>query len=221
MLNVNQLQFTIDSLKIALSDKKASFTDNVFTSHYFRREIKADSLKTDSLLKLKNIYVNTDSLYNSLEIAKKQRVVEMAINYARATKSYIYTSTDDFRYREEWISKFFIEWHRKFTLSISCLILFFIGAPLGAIIRKGGLGMPAVVSVLFFILYYIISITGEKFSKEGVLLPVEGMWMSTAILLPLGIFLTYKATTDSVIFDTTTYIEPINKFFRKLFKLKG
>ncbi len=220
MLNVKQLQFTIDSLKLALVDKKMSFTKNVFISHYFRREIKVDSLKTDSLLKLKNIYVNTDSLYNSLEVSKKQRIVEMALNYARATKSYIYTSTDDIQYRKEWISKFFIEWHRKFTLSISCIILFFIGAPLGAIIRKGGLGMPAVVSVLFFILYYIISITGEKFSKEGVLLPAEGMWMSTAILLPLGIFLTYKATTDSVIFDITTYLEPVKKILNKVFKSK-
>jgi lipopolysaccharide export system permease protein len=106
-----------------------------------------------------------------------------------------------------------VEWHRKFTLSIACLVLFFIGAPLGAIIRKGGLGMPVVVSVLFFITFHILSITGEKLAKEGEVPPYQGMWMATAILLPIGIFLTIKATSDSTLFDINSYIHPIKKIF--------
>jgi lipopolysaccharide export system permease protein len=114
--------------------------------------------------------------------------------------------------RKKTIARHEIEWHRKFTLSFACFILFFIGAPLGAIIKKGGLGMPVVVSVLFFIIFHIISITGEKFAREGVLPAYKGMWLASLILLPLGAILTYKATSDSALFDNTMYI----KFFKKM-----
>ena len=107
-----------------------------------------------------------------------------------------------------------IVWHKKFTLSIACLVFFFIGAPLGAIIRKGGLGMPVVISVVFFIIYWVISFTSEKISKEGVFPPYIGMWISTLILFPLGFFLTRKATADSSLFDVTEYTRFITKFFR-------
>ena len=121
-------------------------------------------------------------------------------------KNYVENSNDDLNTRGEWLSRYKIEWHRKYTLSIACLILFFIGAPLGAIIRKGGLGMPVVVSMIFFLLYYVISITGEKIAREGDITPLEGMWVSSFILFPVGIFLTYKASRDSVILDTSKYV---------------
>ena len=107
-----------------------------------------------------------------------------------------------------------IVWHKKFTLSIACLVLFFIGAPLGAIIRKGGLGMPIVVSIVLFIIYYVISITGEKFAKQGVIPPYIGMWISTLALMPVGIILTRKATADSSVFDIDSYFAPFRKLFR-------
>ena len=93
------------------------------------------------------------------------------------------------------------EWHRKFTLSLACLIFFFIGAPLGAIIRKGGLGMPTVISVFIFIIYYIIDTSSSKLARDGVWDMRFGMWMSTAVLTPLGIWLTYKANIDSEVFN--------------------
>ena len=99
-----------------------------------------------------------------------------------------------------------IEWHRKFTLSLACLIFLFIGAPLGAIIRKGGLGMPTVISTLLFILYYIMSLTGEKFVRESVISAFNGMWLSSWILIVAGIFLTYEATNDSAILNFDSYI---------------
>jgi|ERR1051326_3667276 lipopolysaccharide export system permease protein len=102
---------------------------------------------------------------------------------------------------------------KKFTLSIACIVLFFIGAPLGAIIRKGGLGMPVVVSIVLFILYWVISITGEKFSRQGVIPPYIGMWISTLVLLPVGIFLTRKATSDSSLFDVNVYLDPFRRIF--------
>ena len=105
------------------------------------------------------------------------------------------------------ITKHEIERHRKFTLSFACLIFFFIGAPLGAIIRKGGLGMPVVISVIMFIIYYIIDNTGYKMVKEGLWLSYQGMWLSSFVLLPIGIFLTYKAVVDASILDTEQYIK--------------
>ncbi len=119
---------------------------------------------------------------------------------------------DDIEGKERTLAKHRIEWHRKFTLSFACLILFFIGAPLGAIIRKGGLGLPVVVSILLFVIYHVISISAEKFAREGVIPPFEGMWMSSFILLPVGILLTYKATTDSSIFDRDAYLRFFKKF---------
>ena len=109
-----------------------------------------------------------------------------------------------------------LEYQKKFTLSAACIALFLIGAPLGAIIRKGGLGLPVVVSVIFFLFYYIISTIGEKYVKDGDLSPIIGSWIAIVIITPIGLFLSYKAATDSVIFDMELY----KRFFNKLFKRK-
>nr|WP_202405974.1 LptF/LptG family permease [Hufsiella ginkgonis] len=121
--------------------------------------------------------------------------------------------TEDFRTQ---IRRYIIEYQRKFTLAMSCLILFSIGAPLGAIIRKGGLGLPVVMSIIFFLIYHIISTIAEKSAKEGSIQPVLGMWLAIIILAPLGVFLTYKATVDSALFNVEVY----KQFFQGLFKNK-
>jgi lipopolysaccharide export system permease protein len=105
-----------------------------------------------------------------------------------------------------------LERHRKFTLSFACIVLFLIGAPLGSIIRKGGVGLPLVISVLFFILFHILNTSGEKMVKEGVLSAFAGMWLSTAILIPVGIFLTYKAMQDSQLFNAEFYYRFLSKW---------
>jgi lipopolysaccharide export system permease protein len=110
------------------------------------------------------------------------------------------------------------EWHKKFALSFACLIFFFIGAPLGAIIRKGGLGFPVVVSVLMFVVYYIIDLTGYKMAREGIWEAYQGMWLSSAILLPLGVFLTYKAAVDASLFNPETYVKFVKQIKIKLYK---
>ena len=115
------------------------------------------------------------------------------------------------RYEIKAIKKYEVEWNKKLTMSFACLVFFFIGAPLGAIIRKGGLGTPAVISILFFVIYYVISISGQKMVEEDVIGTFAGMWASSYILLPVGIFLTYKATTDSVILNIDTYLMFLKK----------
>jgi lipopolysaccharide export system permease protein len=127
-------------------------------------------------------------------------------------RSYLTGLDEERESRVGQMARYRVEWHRKLTLSVACFILFLIGAPLGAIIRKGGLGMPLVVSVLFFLSYHIASITGEKFAREGIIPAWQGMWMSSMILFPVGLFLIYKATTDSRILDGDVYAQ----FFRGL-----
>ena len=110
------------------------------------------------------------------------------------------------------IRRYVLEYQKKFTLGAACIVLFLIGAPLGAIIRKGGLGLPVVVSVIFFLIYYIIGTIGEKSAKEGDLSPLIGAWISIVILFPIGLFLSYKAATDSALFDADLY----KRFFKRL-----
>jgi lipopolysaccharide export system permease protein len=106
---------------------------------------------------------------------------------------------------------FQIEWNKKFTLSIACLVLFIIGAPLGSIIRKGGLGMPLVIAVIFFLIWHLINMFGEKFVRQDVLSPLSGIWMSTYLLLPVGFFLVYKAMNDSQLFNNEFYFRAFRK----------
>lgn len=180
-----------------------------------------DSLKTDTLeqneisistIKQKGLSL-TDSLLETLTYNQKQRAINQALGYARATQNQINNRKKQFEHKAELIRRHQIEWHRKFTLSFACLIFFFIGAPFGAIIRKGGFGTPVVASILLFILYYMLSISGEKFVRQGVMPAYIGMWLSSFVLGPLGIFLTYKATTDSVILNTEAY----TTFFKRIF----
>ena len=138
------------------------------------------------------------------------------MDYARNAKSFIDINKEDFKYKNENFRRYEIEWHRKFSLAVACIVLFFIGAPLGAIIRKGGLGMPSVVSVLFFIIYYLISIYGEKSVREGLITAYSGMWLYTLFLLPFRLFLTYKAAKVSALFNIDSY----KLIFKKLFKKK-
>lgn len=167
-----------------------------------------DTLKTEPQL------YRADSVFILQSKKNKLSIIKHALTYARAAQNNISNTTKTFYHRAERIRRHQIEWHRKFSLSFACLVFFFIGAPFGAIVRKGGFGTPVVISILFFILYYILSISGEKFAREGVMPPYIGMWLSSFILMPLGIFLTYKATTDSVILNSDTYL----LFFKKLFK---
>jgi lipopolysaccharide export system permease protein len=108
------------------------------------------------------------------------------------------------------LRRHFMEWHTKFTISFACLVFFFIGAPLGAIVRKGGLGMPVVLSIVLFIFYYVVNNIGGKMARDGIWPAWEGMWFSSAVLTILGAFLTYKAVNDSVILNADTYINALN-----------
>ena len=114
-----------------------------------------------------------------------------------------------------------VEWFRKFTVAFACFIFFFVGAPLGAIIRKGGLGTPVIVSMLFFVVYYVIDISGKKLATDGSVSAAFGTLISSLVLLPIGVFLTYKATTDSALFNKDAYLAAIKKIWKHLPRYHG
>lgn len=160
--------------------------------------------------------INFDSLMNTFTLDETSQYLNIASNDAENNNRYNLMEIIPKVNMQKNIRLHQIEWHRKFVLSFACLIFFFIGAPLGAIIRKGGLGMPVVVSVILFIIYYIIDNVGYKLARDGVWIVWQGMWLSSMVLFPLGVFLTYKAMNDSALFNTEAY----GNFFRKMLGLK-
>src|SRR5690606_22372301 len=149
---------------------------------------------------------NARELYDSIPVTEKKTVITKAIENTKNGSSYLMTQSESLHNDVKFIKRYEVNWNKKFTLSVACIVFFFIGAPLGAIIRKGGLGTPAVISVLFFVIWYVISLSGEKLVEENLISTPAGMWASTYLLLPAGLFLTYKASTDSVIMNIDTYL---------------
>lgn len=215
MLSLRQLTLFIDSFKREVNVLSNNLNHSVFSSNVMRYKTRTQPpinkvLQSDSL---KNL--SFDDIFNSLKVSERNTIISEALSFARDSKTMIQNSSESLQEKNSRMYKYEIEWWRKFTLSAGCFIFFLIGAPLGAIIRKGGLGMPVVISVIFFVIYYIISLTGEKFAREGVTPVYTGMWLSAFILLPAGIFLTYKATRDSSMFSIETYFAPFKRFFAR------
>lgn len=211
MMNLSQLEMTTDSLSKDRSRIVREHTESLVKSTFFKQEAYRRIIN-DTVDNVEKKSLDIFEVEESLTQDQRRRAWDQAMVDARLARNQIISTKTNFDWKNKLIRRYEIEWHRKYTLSFACFIFFFIGAPLGAIIRKGGLGMPVVVSVLFFVLYYVIDISALKFVRELVIPPFPGMWISSIILLPLGIFLTYKATTDSVIMNTETYFN----FYKKI-----
>jgi lipopolysaccharide export system permease protein len=222
MMNLAQLKNAQDSLREELEFRDNQFYRTLMVQNYYklrrsyrrRNPARISGTRQENPRNQEINYpdkFNPDSVFNTLSLTQKRRIVNSAMSYARSSRSYIENTAQNLKYKNRHLRKHEIEWHRKFTLSFACLVFLFIGAPLGAIIRKGGIGMPTVISTLMFIVYYVLSLMGEKFVRGSVLNAFEGMWMSSFILLAVGGFLTYKATTDSAILNVDTYMG----FFRR------
>jgi len=212
MLNLQQLESATDSLSELLVKRKKLTNTTLTRNQLFVGVQKLKRFHDDTLRKKKAEHIDTSAfvpkeLLKTLSQREQENNIDRAITKARSTRNFIITSKNTILAKEKRIRRYKIEWHRKFTLSFACFIFFFIGAPLGAIIRKGGLGMPIVISVLFFLFYHITSMTGEKFVRQDVLDPFGGMWISSFFLLPIGVFLTIKSTNDSAILNIDTYLE--------------
>jgi len=150
--------------------------------------------------------------FDKLNAANRANALSAAREATRRAKDQVFRDQEEIESRDRFIRRHKIEWHRKFILGAACIVLFFIGAPLGAIIRKGGLGLPTVVALGLFILYQLLTIAGEKMAKAGITEVWVGLWLSTSLMLPLSIFLTYKASKEAVLFDRDTYLKIIRIF---------
>lgn len=220
MLNLNQLQYVTDSLIKNYNNSADGYFSSLTRGKYFT---KMNYRGEDSLWYRRTELpvadeINIDSLFASMTQNDLAGVLSCAVQNARDAKTFISQSVSDFQGRLRTIKRYEIEWHRKFTLSIACLLLFFIGAPLGAIIRKGGIGTPIVISVLFFVIYYVINISGEKAAKMGSWPAWLGMWLSPMVFAPMGAFLTYKAVKDATFLELSTYTDFFRKVFEKMMK---
>ena len=180
MLNNKQLSYSIDSLNNKLIDKQNLIKVRVSENYKYDA-----SSKSDSVILLNNL--------------NNKRIHETAINKLRILKSVSKSNADDLNYKKTIIAKHKIEWHRKISLAFACIIMFLIGAPLGSIIRKGGFSVPLLVSILLFVVYYVISITGEKTAKDLSASPLEGMWISNFIFIPISMILISLALRNSSI----------------------
>jgi lipopolysaccharide export system permease protein len=208
MLNLSQLETAIDTHRVKRQEKKEILDSKIYNRTFKLQKLDSVDQKylTDS---------NLIAVFADFDKKNELVFLESAISNLRQSKSNIANKKELLDGTLRNINRHLIEWHRKFTLSIACIILFFIGAPLGAIIRKGGLGLPVVISVLFFLAYHITSITFEKLAKQGEMDPAKGMWIASMILMPIGLYLTFQASTDSKVLDMETY----SKFFRKIMGL--
>lgn len=217
MLNFIQLDETIDSLHYlydksrmdfsnALKQKMTIFNDALIVSD----SLKSDSLYTQMMAEFEE--VDTIIALDDIKMMEMEAALVIAQGEIRGRKDMLLGQMNYQKAQLFTITSFITALHQKFTLSVAIIVLFFIGAPLGAIIKKGGLGAPLVFATLFFLLYYILTIMGQNMVESGVIPPWKGMWMSTVLLTPLGLFLTWKAANDSALFDLDVY----KKYIRRI-----
>lgn len=213
--NMKQIEHSVDSMEHELDSVGRAYYADLNRSYYRIRSLRrADSLQLAAILQGKvkrksSGQVTKVPTVASIEANASNIEMENARQLARSTVRSMQSdlewktmvvSDGDYNIRRHWV-----EWHQKMTLSLACIIFFFVGAPLGAIIRKGGLGMPTVISVAIFIFWYIINTSSMKMARDGSINMALGMWISTLVIAPFGIFITYKANRDSVVFNLDAY----------------
>lgn len=223
MLNINELRYTLDSLETSYSKESKSIADNI------NQRYNATLIPTPiNKLNLSGAVstVKKDSMPKNLldltkDKAEKTRILDIAINNITSSDFFISSGKGQLYEKTKNINGHWLALYEKFVIAFSCLLMFFIGAPLGAIIRKGGLGLPIVFAVLIFIIFHFINTFGRKLAGENGIPPFLGSWMSSFVLSPLAVLLTYRATNDIGMINMDNILLPIQKVFTKLFKTKS
>lgn len=236
MLNVRQLDEAVDSLNLLLTNLQSEFAQQMVDRYAYKdlyeseEELSEDTGISESepeIQKIENTPLArfySDTLLNNFEPALRGRILQNSTRIARGHRAYYTNSSAQYNWRKLVITRHVLEWQKKFSVSFAVIVLFFVGAPLGAIIRKGGMGMPVVVSVFIFIVYHVTSFSFEKLGRFMYWSPFQAMWTANFILLPIGLWLTYKSATDSVIFNMEVYMKPfqkISEIFAARFKKKS
>ena len=210
MLNIRELRYTLDSLQRNKKEEVATFSENIhnrltiLNTFTPQTEAKKDTVITDVMAILSD--------------QQKAAVIEIARSNITNLKYSIESSKMDIEGKTKNINSHLLSLHEKFVLGYACLLMFFIGAPLGAIIRKGGLGLPIVFAVVIFIVYHFMNVFGKKFAQEDGIPPFLGAWLSSFIFTPLAIVLTYRATNDIGLMQIDHIMDPVNKLIKRLFQ---
>ncbi len=210
MLSLSQLTYYSDSLKIPYDDFVAIKAEN-FLIRAGINTAKKDSTDYST--------INSNVLENFDDEGKKQ-TLNSAVGLIESSLADIKNFSRVLKNKQKMINVYDTEYHKRLAFSIACLVLFFIGAPLGSIIRKGGFGFPMVMAITIFVIYFFISTFGKKMAESGAITAIFGGWLATIILFPLGIFLMIRATKDKGIFNLDTFLQPMSKFFKRIFNYK-
>lgn len=221
MLNIQELSYTLDSLNASYKKEVISFAENIHSrsgieSYAVAKPIYATA-PPDSLSKKKRSEITPDSLLNAFPNSAKSRFLEMAYNNITSTKFFVESSKEELFSKQKNINNHYIAIHEKFVMGYACLLMFFIGAPLGAIIRKGGLGLPIVFAVLIFITFHFTNTFGKKIAQENEITPFLGVWLSSFILTPFALLLTYRATNDIGLVNMDVILTPIQNTLKRIF----
>ena len=206
MLDIKQLNRAIDTLDKERKDDLKALSNTLYNrSTYTALNLNIDKNKKDSLY--------TGELLDLFNLQNKLQIINLATNSANSTTQIIESNKRNFATKKIWYNKHITALHDKFVLAVACIILFFVGAPLGALIRKGGLGLPMVVAIVLFLTYHFFGIFAINSAEKGSLNPIIGSWLSTTVMLPLSIYLTSRATNDKGVFQIDPLLVPLKQLF--------
>ena len=208
MLNISELRQSIDSFATSHNEKKRALTENMYQRTNFDN-IAVNLNPSDSIKEIENTILEEYDTYQAVQI------VNLSLGSVNGALSHLNIKKSELKNSTKQLNKFEIALHEKYVLAVACIVLFFVGAPLGAIIRKGGMGLPMVVAILLFLTYHFIGIFAKNSAEDGSISPFMATWLSTLIMLPLGIYLKYRATTDQGLFAFDNITEPIRKALKK------
>lgn len=207
MQNIDQLNYTIDSLQNQREEDYKLLSKTLYgRTTYSALNLNINTKDKDSLF--------TGDILDLFRSGQKVQIVNLAINSANSTRQIIDSNKNNFEIKAIFLNKHIIALHDKFVLAFACIILFFVGAPLGALIRKGGLGLPMVIAIVLFLTYHFFGIFAKNSAEKGSFSPIIGSWLSTAVMLPLSIYLTTRATNDKGAFEIETILKPLKKLFQ-------
>lgn len=228
MLNIKQLRGKIDSLEEQYNSKINYYYKIIYNNDILKNQIKfrtksdsinfLDLVENLNITKPENLHVNynIDSAFNNQTLHNQKELTKIAKSNAENLYNRLMVFQAEFNSRRQWLVEHKIAMHKKFVFALACFIFFFIGAPLGTIIRKGGFGLPTIISVILFLIFYIILTFGEKFARDGVMSAFAGIWLPIFVFFPFEIYLFYKAATDSVILNYDYYRDVFDKIYKKI-----
>ncbi|MCG9880298.1 MAG: LptF/LptG family permease [Bacteroidia bacterium] len=216
MLNVLELGKASDSLDLVALGKYEELRNYIKPYYYFSK-IHSDTTPQNQAISPILVQTKEPNITSHFDKIASATIYSNAINSARSVKNIVEYSINEYKDLNKLRSRHKIEWHKKFVLSIACIVMFFIGAPLGSIIRKGGFGLPIVISVLLYVCYHIVSLSGEKAAKTEAWSAGEGIWFGIAVFVPIAFFITYKAANDSQLFDKNGYYKLL-RYLKKTFQ---